>query len=91
MSNLVDLDILLKEWYHLKKDKSKLDDREEEIKSIINKIMKKEKTNKLEGEDFVVTKKYQKKKYLSKNIVPEDIWDKYKKETEYSVLYLKRL
>lgn len=89
--NLFDLDTLFKEWYNLKKDKKKLEDREDDIKTLINKIMKKENTNKLEGDNFSVSKKYQTKKYITQKTVPSDIWEKYYKKTEYSVLYLKKI
>lgn len=86
-----DLDTLFKEWYNLKKNLSKLQEREEDIKKMVNKIMKIEKTSKLEGDDFKVEKRYQKRKLISRKDLPEDIFDKYCKEKEIEILYLKKL
>lgn len=87
-SKTIDLDELLNEWHKLKKKKSELSDREDEIKSIIKKILKKEKTDVLSGEDFTVKEKTITRTVLSN--IPKEIKDKYSKKSVCVVYYLSR-
>ena len=86
-----DLETLFSEWNSLKKKKAELEDREEQIKKIIHKIMKIENTNSLESDNFKVSRKYQSREFLTKSNVPSDIWSKYSKKSEFPVLYLKKI
>lgn len=89
--NQIDLDVLFKEWYIIKKKKSELEDREDEIKKIVNKILKMEKSNSLESDYYKVTNRTRKVKYVTKNDLPEDIFEKYHKVRSISALYLTKL
>ena len=86
-----DLETIFSEWYSIKKKKSELEDREEEIKKIIHKILTKEKVEELESENFKVSRKSQTRRSVTKSDLPSDIYDKYSKSKKISILYLKRI
>lgn len=85
------LEKLLNEWSKVKHQISQLDQREKDIKELITDIMSEEKTTTLFTDNYKVTKKTQRRSHLSQKDVPEDVWKKYSKTTEFSVFYLKRV
>ncbi len=86
-----ELDTLLNEWSKVKSQKSKLEEREEKIKKLVMDIMDKQDTNKLYSDNYEVTHREQKRSFISQKDLPEDLWEKYKKTTKFSVVTLKRL
>ena len=85
-----ELEKLLSEWSKIKQQLSQLETREKKIKQLVEDIMQDDKTNKLDSENYTVTKRIQKRSQVSQKDVPSDIWSKYAKTSEFSVLYLKR-
>lgn len=84
------LEELFKEWKKVKKEISLLESREQEIKDVIKDLMKEVGSDKLKGINYYVEKKRQVRTTISKKDVPEDIWEKYSKDSTCEVLYLKR-
>lgn len=85
------LEDLMKEWSRVKRQISELEDREKSIKELVNDIMKEENVDSLYTDNYKVTRKIQKRYTVSQRDLPEDIWKKYSKKSEFPVLYLKRV
>ena len=85
------LEDLMKEWSKVKRNISELEDREKTIKSIVTDIMKDENVDSLYTDNYRVVKKFQKRSSVSQKDIPEDIWKKYSKVSEFPVFYLKRI
>ncbi len=85
-----ELEKLLSEWSKIKQQLSQLETKEKKMKQLVEDIMSDEKTNKLDSENYSVTKRIQKRSQVSQKDLPSDLWLKYSKTSEFSVLYLKR-
>lgn len=80
---------ILKDWSE-KRDKMKvLDEEIKDIKKRVEKLLDKNGSDTIKGKDHIVSRTHQTKEYLSKKDVPLEIWDKYKKKTNYDVLSLR--
>lgn len=92
-SNISDekLEDLMKEWSKVKRQISELEDREKSIKELVTDIMKEEDVNSLYTDNYKVVRKIQKRSTVSQKDLPEDIWKKYSKTSEFPVFYLKRV
>lgn len=82
------IDELLEKWYEAKNKKTKLEDRIEKYKKAVNKLMNKEKTTKLVGRDYSVSKRNNSRVYMSKDSVPASIWNQYASRCTYEAYYL---
>ncbi len=82
---------LLSEWYDIKKQISKLQSKEDEIKQTISNIMDDEDVSIIETNNYKVSRSYNKRTSLSKNSIPEELWKKYCKTIEYSTFSLKKI
>lgn len=85
------LDELMKEWSKVKRQISDLETREKSIKEFISDIMKDEGITFLNTDNYQVTKRLQKRSTVSQKDLPEEIWKKYSKTSEFPVYYLKRV
>lgn len=85
------LDKLLSEWFKLKAQINMFQKREADIKELINDIMREENKRMLQTENYLVSKRNQKRTGVSQKDIPEDVWNRYSKTTEFSVFQLKRL
>jgi hypothetical protein len=84
----MDLEIILEKWYEAKK---KLEDYEEKInkyKLQVMKEMNKLGTDKVSTEDFTVSRRRNVKRYLSKDLVPKEVWNQYSTECSYDAFFL---
>lgn len=92
-SNISDekLEDLMKEWSKVKRNISELEDREKSIKELVTDIMKDESVDSLYTDNYKVVRKIQKRSTVSQKDLPEDIWKKYSRLSEFPVFYLKRL
>lgn len=92
-SNISDerLEDLMREWSKVKRNISELEDREKSIKALVTDIMKDEKVDSLYTDNYKVVRKIQRRSTVSQKDLPEDIWKKYSKTSEFSVFYLKRV
>ena len=85
------MDKLLGEWFKIKAQKSLLEKRESDIKELVNDIMRNENKKLIQTDNFYVSKISQRRSGISQRDVPEDVWNRYAKKTEFSVFKLKRL
>jgi predicted phage-related endonuclease len=85
------LDDLLREWSKVKRQISELEGREKSIKELIVDIMKEEGVDSLYTDNYGVVKRIQKRLSVSQKDLPDDIWKRYAKSTEFPVFYLKRV
>ncbi|MDD4931764.1 MAG: hypothetical protein PHG66_06510 [Candidatus Colwellbacteria bacterium] len=85
------LDDLMKEWSKVKRNISELEDREKSIKALVTDIMKDENVDSLYTDSYNVVRKIQKRSTVSQKDLPEEIWRKYSKTSEFPVFYLKRV
>ena len=85
-----DLEKLLNEFSKIKQQISQLEQKEKKMKLLIEDIMRDDGTNRLDSENYTITKRSMKRSQISQKDVPSDIWSKYSKTSEFSVLYLKR-
>lgn len=85
------LDELMKEWSKVKRQISDLEIREKSIKEFISDIMKDEGISSLNTDNYQVTRRLQKRSTVSQKDLPEEIWKKYSKTSEFPVYYLKRI
>lgn len=85
------LEDLMKEWSKVKRQISELDDREKSIKALVTDIMKDENVSSLYTENYKVERKIQRRSTVSQKDLPEDVWKKYSKTSEFPVFYLKRI
>lgn len=82
---------LLAEWSRIKYQMIQLEARKNDIKEIVNDIMTQENENNLTIEDYIITRKLQKRSFISKKDIPTDLWSRYSKTTEFNVFQIKRI
>jgi hypothetical protein len=81
---------ILEKWYDSKK---KLEEYEEQIKKYkceIVKQMNKLGKDKISTNNFTVSRRRNIKRYLSKESVPVDLWNKYSIQCNYDSFFLKK-
>ncbi len=86
-----DMNKLIETWSSIRLKLKSLEKKEKEIKLYIKDIMTKETANVMETDKFTVIRKQIKRKSISRKDVPLDIWEKYSKESEYDMFYLKEI
>lgn len=84
------VDELLSRWNGLKRQKSDIEQEEEEIKELIKELMSETGKNYLDGRKYSAELKKQSRKTISRKDLPEDLWDKYCKTSSCEILYLKK-
>jgi len=85
------LEDLLREWSKVKRQISELEGREKSIKQLVVDIMKEEGVDSLYTDNYGVVKRIQKRLSVSQRDLPDDIWNRYAKTSEFPVFYLKRV
>jgi len=80
-------DILTK-WHESKQKIDILEKRIEKYKDMVTKEMNSKKTDKISAGSFTVTRRKNTRTFLSKDLVPENIWKQYSKKSNYDALYL---
>jgi hypothetical protein len=84
----IDIDNLLDNWYKTKQEISVLEEKCEKYKKVSTKLMEQIEKNSLNSASYSLKKIDITKSTISKNDVPNDVWDKYSKKTKYSSFYL---
>jgi predicted phage-related endonuclease len=84
------LEDLMREWSKVKIKISELEDREKSIKTLVTDIMKDEGVDSLYTDNYKVTRRTQRRSTVSQKDLPEEVWRKYSKTSEFSVFYLKK-
>ena len=80
---------LLEDYASVKQELSYYQEAEKKLKSKIHKMMDNNQCHELEDGTYLCYRKYQTRESLVKTDVPKDIWNKYKKTTEFGVLYIR--
>ena len=86
-----EIDQLITSWYEAKNQMKELTEKERRYKRMLNKILDLTGGDAIKGRDLQVTRRIQKRRFISKNLVPEDVFDRYAKTIEISALYIKEL
>ncbi len=68
-----------------------LEEKERRYKRMLNKILDLTKSDALKGKDLQVTRRIQRRRMISKNLVPAEVFEKYARVQEISALYIKEL
>jgi hypothetical protein len=79
---------ILEKWYEAKKKIEDLEDRINEYKNKITKEMNTKNIDKIQTENFCVSRKRNTRSYLTKDNVPVDIWNKYSTRSSFDAFYL---
>ncbi len=80
---------LLENWWKYRKIKLEADKKIKKYKKKIERIMDRENSNKIQSEKYVVSKRKTHATRLSKQHVPENIWERYSTTTEYNIFTIK--
>lgn len=85
----LDIDTFLKKWDETKMQIKLLENKLEKYKKVVDKIILNDE-GMIQSSEFVLLKKKQVRRIISKNTVPVQIWDNYSKNIEYSTYYIKK-
>jgi len=86
-----EIDEIITLWYEAKQESRKLAEKEKEYKRIINSILDLTGSDAIKGKLLQVERRIQKRRYISRNLVPLDVFDRYSKSQEVSSLYIREL
>lgn len=79
---------LLNDWNKIKEHISILEKNMDKCKKIAEKIMDENNTDKIESKLFSLERKELNRTSISKKDLPEEIWNRFSKESFYNVFYL---
>lgn len=81
---------ILEKWYDSKKKVEEYEEKINKYKSQIMKQMNKLGQDKISTDTFTVSRRRNVKRYLSKEVVPVEVWNKYSTECSYDSFFLKK-
>lgn len=84
-----EIDIVIKKWYSAREDSKRIQKEEAKYKDLIMKVMDATDSNDIKGTYFTVSRKYQNRRFISKSLVPPEIFDKYSRPQEIAMFYIK--
>lgn len=84
-----EIDTVIEYYSKLKQDIKKLEEKQEEYKEILLSVLNSTNTDIIKGKRFQIRRILQKRKYLNKKNVPDDIFNKYSITKTISVLTIK--
>lgn len=87
----MNVDELLENWWKYREIKLEAEKKLSKYKKKIEKIMERENSNKIQSGKYVVSKRKTHATRLSKQNVPEDIWERYSTTTEYNTFTIKEV
>ena len=87
----MNVDELLENWWKYREIKLEAEKKLGKYKKKIEKIMERENSNKIQSGKYVVSKRKTHATRLSKQNVPEDIWERYSTTTEYNTFTIKEV
>lgn len=82
---------LLENWWKYREIKLEAEKKLGKYKKKIEKIMERENSNKIQSGKYIVSKRKTHATRLSKQNVPEDIWERYSTTTEYNTFTIKEV
>lgn len=85
-----ELDTLLHRWTEAKAKIKELEVKCEKYKKLTDKMMRKNETNTLSSSRYTVTRRDITKTSISKQSVPDKIWEKYSVRVSYPAFYLQK-
>lgn len=87
----MNVDELLENWWKYREIKLEAEKKLGKYKKKIEKIMERGNSNKIQSGKYVVSKRKTHATRLSKQNVPEDIWERYSTTTEYNTFTIKEV
>ena len=85
-----DLKETLEKWFTIKVQISQMEQKREKYKERIEKKMQEKNMSSLDYGGYVVKKTNQKREFVTKNNIPLEFWDKYKKTVQFSVFNISK-
>ena len=85
-----DIENLLNKWYEAKQEISMLEKKIEKYKEVADSIMNKTNSDVLSSSKYSLSKREMNKTTIGKKDLPEDIWNRYSKETFYNAFYISK-
>lgn len=85
-----DIENLLNKWYEAKQEISMLEKKIEKYKEVAESIMNKTNSDVLSSSKYSLSKREMNKTTIGKKDLPEDIWNRYSKETFYNAFYISK-
>jgi regulator of sirC expression with transglutaminase-like and TPR domain len=86
-----EIDDLITNWHDTKADIKELEVKEKRYKLLIHKLLDVTGSDAIKGKDLQVTRNSYKKILISKQMLPEDIFEKYSEEREIVCLRVKNI
>lgn len=86
----IDVEEFLKNWYDTKVKVSELQRKLDKYKKVAEK-MTSTNGNEIRSRNFFLQKKIQSRRTISKNSVPNQVWETYSTDIEYPVFYIKKV
>lgn len=83
-----DIDDLITNFYETKLQLKELQQKEERYKKLIHRLLDITHTSQIKSRALQITKRVQRKRIMTKQDVPEDIWKQYSREIEVSMLFI---
>ena len=83
-----DIENILSKWNDAKNKLEDLEDSIKQYKLLISKEMNRRDTDKITCGKFSVTRRRNTRTYITKENLPEDIWNKYSSRCSYDALFL---
>jgi hypothetical protein len=81
---------LLENWWKYREIKLEAEKKLKNYKKKIEKVMERENSSKIQSGKYIVSKRKTHATRLSKQHVPEDIWERYSTTTEYNTFTIKK-
>merc|ERR1712232_234900 len=88
--NLDELDKVLEKWNWAKAEEAAMKKKVEECKTKIEAAMAKMDVTEITTKKYSITKRMQSREFVSKKDMPNEVWKKYAKTTEFPVLSFKK-
>jgi phenylalanyl-tRNA synthetase beta subunit len=86
-----DIDELITNFYETKLQLKELKQKEERYRRLIHRLLNVTNTNQIKSRALEVTKRVYRKRILTKQDVPEDIWIGYSRQIEVPMLFIQPL
>lgn len=82
------MDDLLKNWYEAKETIGKMEAKIKDYKIQAERMMKTDGKNQMENKDYYLEMKKMKRRSISKDDLPEELWKNYSRENEFNCYYI---
>jgi len=89
--NPTEIDELITNWYEVKNKIKELEEKEQRYKKLIHKLLDVTGSDAIKGKELMVKLSIQKRRFISKNLVPESIFNQYAKTQEIKFLTIKEI